>query len=157
VGGGFLAACRGARSPARSTQRYGTGGYYFGGGIDESGGFSCGPTTVTWSFSSLPTAHAPAQSLGTLTLTDAERAAPVNTSPIFHIGACALIGELRRTVAETMTYLQAIGCRAGRVVPRPKAEAYGYPAHGEVYGLEVHGGVATLVPSGTTVDMVVNP
>ncbi|MBV9338342.1 MAG: hypothetical protein JO243_20845, partial [Solirubrobacterales bacterium] len=84
--------CPGASTLTESAQRYGTGGYYFGGGIDESGGFSCGPTTVTWSFSSLPTAHAPAQSLGTLTLTDAERAAPVNSSPIFHIGACALIG-----------------------------------------------------------------
>lgn len=143
-----------AGGPGSANGTYGTGG-------EESGRLGCqGGQTDKLTFSPLSAAGS-GLAEGSLTFVDADVHAPVASSPIRHFGACDLDAAVQRNIGEASAYLQAVGCAAGRTIvrQRPKGTvlADGTPHTGEVYAFLLHGGVITLAPTGTTVDLMVDP
>jgi hypothetical protein len=113
-----------------------------------------GGQTETWTYSPLSAAGT-GLAEGSLSFADADVEAPVSSSVIRHVGACDFDAAVARTVAEAISYLQAVGCRAGRTIVH--AQTVGNARSGEVYGFSLHGGQATLAPPGTVVDLLIEP
>jgi hypothetical protein len=137
------------------------GTYQTGSLFGTSGAVGCrGGSADILTFSPLSAAGADLAA-GSLTFRDVDVDAPVAISPIRHFGSCNLAAAAERSVVEAISYLNAVGCTAGRTIvrPRPKGTvlADGKPHSGELYAFSLHGGVITLAPAGTQVDLMVDP
>jgi hypothetical protein len=94
---------------------------------------------------SLTTTYSPGLSL---TYSHAEYAGP---KPLKAIGDCLTSSAIGLDANQAKAYLAAVACHPGRVLRRRSPNRR---QRGEVFEFEVSGARATLVPRGTTVDMV---
>jgi hypothetical protein len=67
------------------------------------------------------------------------------------VGDCFTGAAIGLDEAQAKAYLTAVGCRPGRVTSEPSANRR---ERDEVFEFRVEGARATLVPPGTTVDIV---
>jgi hypothetical protein len=69
------------------------------------------------------------------------------------IGACELDAVTVVPLAQATGYVQAVGCRVGRLLLSPYSRT---APRGAVLQAQVNGGVASIAPRGTAVDLVLN-
>jgi hypothetical protein len=85
----------------------------------------------------------------TYTITQATAAPP----QIATAGACELDPVAAISLTTAYQYIQAVGCRVGRLLLAPYTSAL---PHGAVVGAQIDGGLAEIAPRGSAVDLVLN-